>query len=80
MSGEPRIGLGDELTIKALLASAGLVACHQQDRPPLRIESERSTPFAVCSFEPQLFHVGVLRPLKRISMRPAELGIAALVA
>jgi len=73
MCGKPEIRLGDELLVEAILASAGLVTGHKHDRPSFGIEGEGGAPFAIRRLEAQLLHIGVLRALQRIRVRPSKL-------
>ena len=59
MLGKPEIRFCDELPVEPLLASAGLVARHEHNGSPFRIEGEGSTPFAVSRLEKKFIHVGV---------------------
>src|SRR5947199_10771466 len=73
MSGKPTIRLCDELSVEALLASAGLVAGHEQDRSSIGVEGKGGAPLAIRSLEPQFFHIGVLGALERIGIWAPEL-------
>ncbi len=73
MGGEATIRQGDELSVEPFLTATGFVAGDKQDRLALRIECEGGAPFAVCRFEPQLFHIGVLRSLERVRVWTTKL-------
>lgn len=68
---EPRISYSDQPLVKALLAAAGFVPRHKQDRLPRGIERESDPPDAAVRIETKLLHIGVLRSLQRIDARPA---------
>ena len=73
MRGKPWICLCDELLVEVLFTPAGFVASRKQDRLSIRIEGEGGPPFAIRSFKPQFLHIGVLRAIERIRMRPLQL-------
>src|SRR5947207_15978106 len=73
MRRKPTVRLCDELPVESRLAAPGFVAGDKQDRSPLRIEGISDAPFAIGRAEAQLLHVGVLRALERIGMRPPQL-------
>jgi hypothetical protein len=73
MGGETPIGHCDKLFVEPFLTPAGFVTGDEQDRFTLRIESEGGAPLAICRLEPQLLHIGVLRPFERICVWAAEL-------
>src|SRR5262245_1907820 len=68
---ESPVGDRDQSPIKRPLGRPTLVAGHQQDRLPLRIEGKSDAPDAPRRIEAQLLHIGVLRALECIDTRPA---------
>ena len=73
MGGKPEIRLGDEPLVETLLAAAGFVAGREKDAASLRIKGEGGAPYSIRRLEPQLLHIGMLRALERVRMRPSQL-------
>ena len=69
---EPAAGGGYQRTVEPRFAAARLVAGHQDYGLPGHVEREGDAPNAAASVEAKLLHVGVLRILQRIYMRPSE--------
>src|SRR5262245_34102184 len=61
---ESPVGDRDQSPIKRPLGRPALVAGHQQDRLPLRIEGKSDAPDAPRRIKAQLLHIGVLRALE----------------
>ena len=58
--------------VKAPLIRAALVAAHQQNRLPRRVEGKGDASYFARPAKAQLLHVGVLRALQRIHCRPPQ--------
>ena len=69
---EQFVGFGDQLFVKPLLTDTRLVARNQKDARSIRIERERNTHHLVRRISPKLLHVGMLRSIERIRMRPCQ--------
>src|SRR6266566_3703023 len=63
----------DQALAELVLAAAGLVARHQQNSFPVRIEREGDAPNTVRSPETKLLHIGIVGAVQRICMRAPEL-------
>jgi hypothetical protein len=66
------VGGGDQGAVKPRFAFARLIAGDQNHRLPCHVEGERHPPHTIRCVETKLLHVGVLRVLERIHMRPSE--------
>ena len=67
------ISLSDELRVKCLLAHAGLVCCHQQNRFAFGVKGKCYTPFNISRAKTQLFHVRVPGTVERVNAGPSQL-------
>ena len=72
---EPVVRLGNKIAVELglhLPAQAALVASHQKDRLPTRVECEGDTPNTLIGIEPQLLHVRIPRSVQRIHCRTSK--------
>ncbi len=72
MGVKPVIRLRDELFIEALLASAGLIACHKEDGLAPGVKGEGNAPLTIRGTEAELFHIGVAGIVQRIGARAPQ--------
>ncbi len=70
---KPAVRSCDKPLVEALLATARLVACDQDDGVPPRIERERRAPLPVRSREPRLLRVGAFQAFERVDVGPTKL-------
>ena len=73
MAIEALVRPGDELSVEAPLAAAGLVSCRQEDGLPVGIKGEGNPPDATASVAAQFLHIRVPGPCEGVGMRPPEL-------
>ena len=73
MAIEALVRPGDELSVEAPLAAAGLVSCRQEDGLPVGIKGEGNPPDATASVAAQFLHIRVPGASEGVGMRPAEL-------
>jgi hypothetical protein len=62
----------DQIPVEPIPSNSRLVTTNQQNRPALYVERKGHPPRAATGTEAKLFHVGVLRSIQRIDLRPAK--------
>jgi len=74
------IGEPNQVAVEAALRATRLVARDQNNSLTRRVEGESDPPDTTASPKPKLFHIGMLRSMKGVCMRSAEMGPRSLSA
>jgi hypothetical protein len=72
MSSKTPVSFGNERLVEPLLCNPSFVTGDKEDAHSIRIECKRDTPYSISRIEPKLLHIGMLRPIERVDMRPPQ--------